>query len=194
MVQLRMKNSSPAERRRAAAETAQLKQDYDFCLIINDDPELAVGVGADGVHVGKGDQSIEAVRGAYGADLLIGYSSHALAEARDAEACGADYVAFGAIFPTSTKGPGHPVQGLERLREVRQVLRLPLVAIGGINAANARSVLETGVDAVAMISGLVHDSDAIAAETEKMIARISRHPSPSPSPLEGRGIKGEGRQ
>ena len=70
-----------------------------------------------------------------------------------------DYVAFGAIFPTKTKGPGHPIQGLEKLRAVVEALKVPVVAIGGINKNNFRSVLETGVTAIAMITALTESSD-----------------------------------
>lgn len=147
-------------------EIISLKKRYDFTFIINDYVEIAKEVGADGVHVGKDDMPIAEVRKLVGGKMLIGYSSHSLEEALVAEKAGADYVAFGAIFPTKTKGPGHPVQGLEKLREVVESLKIPVVAIGGINRGNIQSVLATGVAAVAMISALTENEDVIASVSE----------------------------
>ena len=159
MIQLRdkMRAGSP-ERAERFAETARriqaLKAKYDFLWIVNDDLQTALEIGADGVHVGKDDPPVRECRKILGPGKIVGYSSHALEEALDAERSGADYVAFGAIFPTPTKGPGHPVQGLEKLREVVRSLRVPVVAIGGIDRSNVDSVLATGVASVAMISAL----------------------------------------
>lgn len=142
-----------------AEEIIRLKRRYEFLFIINDYVEMAKEVGADGVHVGADDMPVAKVREVAGKKMLIGYSSHSLEEAVAAEKTGADYVALGAIFPTKTKGPGHPVQGLEKLREVVKALRVPVVAIGGIGKKNIKSVLETGVSAVAMITALTEVSD-----------------------------------
>ncbi len=121
---------------------------------MNDFVDVAAEVHADGVHVGANDMPVDEVKRRIRPGMLVGYSSHALDEARGAEACGADYVAFGAIYPTPTKGPGHPVQGLEKLREVVAALKVPVVAIGGITRANIDEVKATGVASVAMISAL----------------------------------------
>jgi thiamine-phosphate pyrophosphorylase len=166
IIQLRDKGGSPA-RRDIAAGIAALKKDFDFLFVVNDDLELARRVGADGVHVGKGDPSVEeckkvvACRGEVTSPLRVGYSAHSLDEAIEAERRGADYVAFGAIFPTPTKGPGHPVQGLEKLREVVRSLKVPVVAIGGIARGNVKDVLATGVHSVAMISALAKAGDRV---------------------------------
>jgi len=138
-----------------------LKSCYDFLWIVNDDLEIACEIGADGVHVGKDDPPIEECRALLGPEKIIGYSSHALEEAVEAERRGADYVAFGAIFPTSTKGPGHPVQGLEKLKEVVRAVKIPIVAIGGINRNTIKDVLATGVASVAMISALTNSINRI---------------------------------
>ncbi len=172
LLQLRMKEAAGhppkpglGERRRAAAqEILALKDRFDFTFIVNDDVDLALELNADGVHVGEHDEPVEAIRGRADGRLLIGYSSHSLQEARAAEAAGADYVAFGAIFPTRTKGPGHPVQGLARLAEVARGVRVPLVAIGGVSRANVGQVVEAGAASVAMITALSMAEDA-AAET-----------------------------
>jgi len=170
VVQLRDKRrrESP-ERERIFRETARriqaLKAHHHFLWIVNDDLEVAREIGADGVHVGKDDPSIEECREFLGPGKIIGYSSHSLEEAVDAEKRGADYVAFGAIFPTATKGPGHPVQGLDRLREVVRSIRIPVVAIGGIGSSNIDPVIATGVASVAMISALAKkDSSARRSE------------------------------
>ncbi len=140
-----------------------LKRRYDFTFIVNDYVEVAKEIGADGVHVGADDMPVAEVRKIVGPKMLIGYSSHSLEEAVAAEKAGANYVAFGAIFPTKTKGPGHPVQGLEKLRGVVQALRVPVVAIGGINKSNMESVMKTGAAAVAMITALTEAADIVQA-------------------------------
>jgi thiamine-phosphate pyrophosphorylase len=165
VVQLRMKGATATEVRRAAAEVAGLRRDYDFTFIVNDFADVALEVGADGVHVGAADEPIASIRKRAGARLIIGYSAHSLEEARSACEAGADYVAFGAIFPTRTKGPGHPVQGVEALSELVKALPIPVVAIGGIGRENIDAVKGTGVSSVAMITALSHAHD-IVAETK----------------------------
>lgn len=161
IVQLRDKDRLKSTGGKAAFyETAKgiaaLKKEHDFVFIVNDDLEAALEVAADGVHVGKDDPPIEECRKILGPSKLIGYSAHSLREAVAAERQGADYVAFGAIFPTPTKGPGHPIQGIAKLREVVRSLKIPVVAIGGIGRDNIKEVLSTGVASVTMISALVH--------------------------------------
>ena len=147
------------------------KKKYNFTFIINDSVEIAKEIGADGVHIGADDMPIPSVRKVVGDKMLIGYSSHSLEEAVAAEEAGADYIAFGAIFPTKTKGLGHPVQGLEKLRAVIEAVRVPVVAIGGINQKNIESVLETGASAVAMITALTEAKD-IVNETRSYHRRL----------------------
>jgi thiamine-phosphate pyrophosphorylase len=119
--------------------------------IVNDDPQLARAVGADGVHIGRDDASITAARELLGPERIVGVSCYGdLAAARDAVAQGADYVAFGSFFASSTK-PHAPRADPALLREAR-ALGVPLVAIGGIDADNVRSLIDAGADAVAVIS------------------------------------------
>ncbi len=165
IVQLRMKDASDVAVKNQASEIIGLRSYYDFTFIINDHADVAIELGADGVHVGANDEAIQSIRKRAGKDLLIGYSSHSLEEACDAEKRGADYVAFGAIFPTKTKGEGHPVQGLERLKQVSKDVSVPIVAIGGINRNNVKSIIDAGADSVAMITALCHAKD-IVAETK----------------------------
>ncbi|MBI4238918.1 MAG: thiamine phosphate synthase [Deltaproteobacteria bacterium] len=168
LVQLRVKDAGPAlsaERRRLADAIMALKNEYDFTFVMNDDVAGARAVAADGVHVGQDDPPISVVRATLGSDLLIGYSAHTVAEAVTAAAAGADYVALGAIYPTATKGPGHPVQGVTVLRHVVQAVHIPVVAIGGITRANVDTVWQAGAAAVAMITGLTQAAD-VRAETQ----------------------------
>ncbi len=173
-VQLRVKGQDPltTRRRQEAAQTIQkLKQRFRFNFIINDDPVLAQTLGADGVHVGSDDLPIAHCRRLLGPAKLIGYSAHSLTEAYAAEQAGADYVALGAIYPTRNKGPDHPIQGLDKLKELVRTVSIPVVAIGGINLSNIREVADTGVNAVAMISALTCAPNVISA-TREMIRHL----------------------
>ncbi|MBI2081994.1 MAG: thiamine phosphate synthase [Deltaproteobacteria bacterium] len=154
-LQLRMKGAPADQVFQAAREIVGLKELFNFRLIVNDSLEVAREINADGYHGGKEDPSIEEARRILGPRKLIGYSSHSVAEALEAEKRGADYVAFGAIFPSPSKGHDHPVQGIEKLREVVSLLNVPVVAIGGIGRDNIKRVLSTGVSMVAMISALL---------------------------------------
>ena len=179
LIQLRKKTENGKRRtenrerkieiRKWAEQIMSFKNDFDFTFIINDHVDVALEIGADGVHVGADDMPVAEVRKKVGDKMLIGYSSHSLEEALQAEEGGADYVAFGAIFPTKTKGPGHPVQGLEKLRAVVEAVKIPIVAIGGINKENFRNVLETGVASIAMITALTDASD-IAKRSQQYTA------------------------
>lgn len=174
ILQLRMKGERDLGKVRAVAEAIlALKKQRDFCFLLNDFVELAAELPVDGVHVGQDDLSVAKARDLLGPSRLIGYSSHSLQEALVAEAAGADYVALGAIFPTATKGPGHPVQGLAVLKEVVATLRVPVVAIGGINRSNFSQVLETGVAAAAMIGTLTLAPD-IQTEARWFVDEFAR--------------------
>lgn len=159
LIQLRMKDSPRSEILSVAKKIVLLKKETNFTFIINDHPDIATEVGADGVHVGEHDEIIESIRVRFSDRLIVGYSAHSLEEAIHAELSGANYVAFGAIFPTKTKGPGHPVQGLERLKQLTSAIKIPIVAIGGINRTNFQSVIDAGADAVAMITALTQAKD-----------------------------------
>ncbi len=156
ILQLRMKGETRLDEvERAAQSILALKSSHEFVFILNDHVSLGKKLGADGVHVGADDMAVAEAKALVGTDMLVGYSSHSATEAKAAETAGADYVALGAIFPTATKGPGHPVVGLATLSEVVEALQVPVVAIGGINRENFFEVKATGVAAVAMISALV---------------------------------------
>jgi len=166
IVQLRMKDT---RRCRVVAENImKLKKKFLFTFIINDDVQLARDVSADGVHVGADDLPVDACRRFLGPSKYIGYSAHSLEEAEGAEERGADYVAFGAIFESSTKGVEHPVQGLMELQRVVRSVDIPVVAIGGIDQSNVIDVLDAGAAAVAMIAALTGAPDVLFSTRQMM--------------------------
>lgn len=154
ILQLRMKGGPGNEVAVVARSIRALKKKYQFTFILNDQLSLAKELDVDGYHGGQDDPSPSVAREVLGAGKLIGYSSHSLLEAEQAVQQGADYVAFGAIFPSPLKGPGHPVQGVKKLSEVVSKIAVPVVAIGGIGRDNVQQVLATSVACVALISGL----------------------------------------
>ena len=126
-------------------------------LIMDDRADLCVAAGLDGVHVGQDDLSPAGARRVVGETLLLGVSTHNLEQVRDADRTPADYLAIGPVFSTVSKANPDPVIGLEGVRAARALTRKPLVAIGGINRANCRAVIEAGADSVAVISDLVRE-------------------------------------
>lgn len=168
LVQLRQKGADRKLKRKWAEEITGFKRSYPFTFIINDDPELVLEVNADGVHLGQGDMKVSDARQILGREKIIGKSTHSLDEAIKAEREEIDYIACGAIFPTTSKPKGHPVVGLRGLKEVSQNVRIPVVAIGGINRSNIEDVVKTGVSSVAMISALM-GAENIAEEVQYYI-------------------------
>jgi len=165
LVQLREKHM-PAlqfyEHARAAVATG-------VQLIINDRVDIALAVGAHGVHLGQDDMPPEAARRLLGDKAIIGYSTHSVEQAGKALTLPIDYIAIGPIFATSTKTNPSPTLGLEGLRAVRAAVgNAQLVAIGGISHSNAREVIEAGADSVAVISALLSSSD-ISESTRTLI-------------------------
>ncbi|MBJ7262474.1 MAG: thiamine phosphate synthase [Burkholderiaceae bacterium] len=164
VLQLRRKDASPLVRRRQAVALQSLCRSLGVTFIVNDDWRLAADLGADGVHVGRDDASLTEVRQAVGS-AVIGVSCYNdLALAHRLLAAGADYIAFGAVFPSPTK-PQAVRASLPLLREAATWLRtLPrprpsLVAIGGVTAENAAPLIEAGVDNIALITGLFAAAD-----------------------------------
>jgi len=133
-------------------------------LIMNDRADLCLAAEFDGVHVGQEDLSPQSARRVIGAKLWLGVSTHNPEQLHEADATSADYLAIGPVFATSSKLNPDPVVGLEGVRRARQLTGKPLVAIGGVTRANARSVLDAGADSVAVISDLVHDPRKSAEE------------------------------
>ena len=159
VVQYRNKRADAALRLAQASALARLPAMRDALLIVNDDAAVAAAVGADGVHLGEGDAAVDAARAIVGPDLLIGISCYDdFSRARIAVAAGADYVAFGSFFASTTKPAARRAD--RALLESARALGVPVVAIGGITAANARALFDAGADAVAVIADVFgHASD-----------------------------------
>ena len=163
IVQYRDKKHGAADRARQAGELASLCRKHGALFIVNDDVALAKQVQAAGVHLGREDASIEQARAQLGPQPIIGVSCYNdLARAIQAQADGADYVAFGSFFPSRTK-PRAVRAGLELLCEVKQKLHIPVVAIGGITPENGAHLLAAGADALAVIEGVFGQVDIRAA-------------------------------
>jgi thiamine-phosphate pyrophosphorylase len=131
-------------------------------FIINDYPEIAAQLGADGVHLGQDDGDLAAVKKIVGDETMIGRSTHSLDQARRAAAEGADYLGFGPLFPTGTK-PGRPAIGLTDIATVYTELRLPIFCIGGINQTTLPSVIGAGARRIVVVSALLQANDIAAA-------------------------------
>jgi len=175
IIQLRMKQAPESKMTEVAQSIVALKKDHQFTFIINDYPEIAVLVGADGVHVGQTDMPVSQVRKIVGPFRLIGKSNHTLDEAKKSLLEFTDYVAVGAIFPTVAKGPDHPVVGCSLLKDVSDMSTKAIVAIGGINSANLAHIKATGAQSFAVVSGLVKDG-LISQNVKKLIAQWENLP------------------
>lgn len=159
LVQYRNKKGSARLRRHQCEGISERVRAVDAALIINDDIQLAADVQAHGVHLGKDDATLAQARRLLGPGKLIGVSCYNnLARAREQEMAGADYVAFGSFFPSVTK-PDAVAASLDLLLAARSELRVPVVAIGGIDRNNAAQLFEAGADAVAVLSALFSVGD-----------------------------------
>lgn len=166
LIQLREKQMPPRE----FYEQAKMAVRPGVQLIINDRVDVALAVGAQGVHLGQDDMPPEAARKLLGPNAVIGYSTHNIEQAIAATKLPIDYLAVGPIFATTTKSDTAPVLGLQGLRAVREAIGVfPLVAIGGITHANAREVIGAGADSVAVISALLSDSRRIPEATASLL-------------------------
>lgn len=175
LIQLRDKHAAPREFYREAVAALQVARAHNARLIINDRVDIALALKADGVHLGQTDLPVEAARSLLGKDAIIGFSTHNPRQAQLATFMPVDYIAFGPVFPTSTKQNPDPVAGLVALREVRAITQsLLLVAIGGITFANALEAVNAGADSLAVIGAMVADPIRIAENTKKMFALASR--------------------
>lgn len=127
-------------------------------LLLNDRPDLTLLAGFDGVHVGQDDIPAEAARRIVGWGAWVGVSTHTLQQITEANETSCDYIAYGPIFPTTTKANPDPTVGIAGIKEARALTNKPLVAIGGITRQNCRSVFDAGADSVAVISDLLPTS------------------------------------
>lgn len=166
VLQYRNKSADAALKLQQALALRALAREFDTTFIVNDDAQLAAQVDADGVHLGGEDDSVASARALLGDSKLIGVSCYNRASlALEAVKQGADYVAFGAFFPSSVK-PGAVKADVSLLQTVRQELRVPIVAIGGITLSNCPVLIEAGADAVAVISALFDAPDIEVAAQE----------------------------
>jgi thiamine-phosphate pyrophosphorylase len=147
-----------------------LKGPADVRLIMNDRADLCVAAGFDGVHLGQDDLSVEGARELCKPPLVIGSSTHNLAQLEAADRTSSDYIALGPIFQTSSKANPDPVVGLEGLRAARKLTSKPLVAIGGITRLNCKQVMEAGADSVAVISDLLRNPAESAEEFLQLLS------------------------
>ncbi len=159
VLQYRNKSANTALRLTQASALRELTRELGVAFIVNDDAQLAAQVGADGVHLGAMDDGMVAARAVLGKHKIIGISCYdRLSLARTAVDAGADYVAFGAFFPSRVK-PDAVLADIELLRQARAELTVPLVAIGGITLQNGAQLVQAGADALAVISALFNAAD-----------------------------------
>ncbi len=174
MIQFRDKHRPASELVRIATSIRQICTQTGARFIVNDRVDVAMVVDADGVHVGQRDIPVEAARRLLGPDKLIGGSASTLEEALALQIDGADYVGFGHVFDTKSKIKGCLPVGLDVLGHVARELTIPVIAIGGISAANVESVVATGVHGIAVISAVCASGDPTGATAEIKEAILSR--------------------
>jgi thiamine-phosphate pyrophosphorylase len=172
-VQLRLKDAGDDAIRRACDVLRPVAQQRGVAFLLNDRPDLAAQTGCDGAHVGQQDTPYAEARRLLGADRIVGVTCHASRDlAMDAAEAGADYVAFGAFFPTTTKVSGHRAD-LEILRWWAEIMTVPCVAIGGITPENCGPLVAAGADFLAVVSAVWTAPEGPAAAVKAFEAAIS---------------------
>jgi len=175
-VQLREKDCSTLEFIEQALTIKKFLKARGVPLIINDRLDVALAVGADGVHLGQTDMPLEMAKKIAGRSMLIGISAESLQDAIEAEQGGADYIGASPIYATPTKTDTAPPLGIEGLRAIKNKVNIPLVGIGGLNATNSAEVIRNGADGVAVVSAIVAaDDPEIAARNLKRIITEARN-------------------
>ena len=165
VVQLREKECSSREFYERAKAVKTITDAYEVPLLINDRIDIALAVGADGVHLGQSDLPLDAARNLLGADKIVGATANTVELAQKAWREGADYLGVGDVFGTTTKADTRHIT-LEELKEIKESVPIPIVAIGGVNEDNIALLRETGVDVAAVISAIVGRKDITAAAEE----------------------------
>jgi thiamine-phosphate pyrophosphorylase len=176
VVQLRAKNSSHADFLELARRTAAILKGHRVPLLINDRVDIALACGAAGVHLGQDDLPAALARKVLAKGAIIGVSVNTPEEAEEAARQGADYVGAGPFDRTATKDTDLPVLGPEGIRLVRDRVRIPVVAIGGITDLNARAAREAGADGIAVVSAILGAPDPERAA--RLLKKIMGTPSP----------------
>ncbi len=169
-VQLREKELDEAAFLEEAVEMKKLCAKYGVPFIINDNVQIAMRCGADGVHVGQSDMAAGNVRRAVGDKMIVGVSAQTVEQALAAQAAGADYLGVGAVFPTSTKSDASEVSR-QTLKDICAAVDIPVTAIGGINKGNMAELSGTGVDGVALVSAIFAAEDI--EEECKILKKLS---------------------
>jgi len=155
IVQYREKNADTKQMIEEAKEIKEICKKSNALFLINDRIDVVLAIDADGVHLGQEDMPYEYARKLLGNDKIIGLSAHSLKEALQNQEAGADYTSIGPIYYTTTKKDAKAPIGLEPIRELKDKLKIPFVAIGGINETNIDDVLTAGAKNIAIISGIV---------------------------------------
>jgi thiamine-phosphate diphosphorylase len=178
-VQLREKNCSTFEFIEQALLLKDFLSDRNIMLIINDNLDVAQSVGADGIHLGQKDTPISMAKKIVGDSMIIGISAECLSDAVWAEKEGADYIGVGPIYSTMTKTDTGAPLGLEELIQIRKTVKIPIVAIGGLNHTNAEAVIKSGADGIAVVSAIVSSKnpEKAARELKKIIIETKRNES-----------------
>jgi thiamine-phosphate pyrophosphorylase len=172
VIQLREKTDSSRDFFQDAVTALRIARDAGVTLIVNDRVDIALALGADGVHLGQDDLPVTAARDLLGRKAIIGYSTHNFGQLQSALDLPIDYVAFGPLFKTASKNNPDPVVGLNSLREAKSIAKhLPLVAIGGIGRANIAEVLAAGADSAAIISEVLKPPQSITENLRALFLR-----------------------
>lgn len=153
-IQFRQKSGSTRKMIQMARQLKRLCGDHGVPFIVNDRIDVAIASEADGVHLGQDDFPIPLARKLLGKEKIIGGSAANLEEARRCVSEGADYIGFGPVYPTTSKPDASPATGIELLQKVVQAVNLPIIAIGGVNAANTRQVIKAGAYGIAVIAAV----------------------------------------
>lgn len=163
VIQLRDKTLAGRDLYALAQDMAALVHASQAIFIVNDRLDIALAAGADGVHLGQDDLPVAAARSISPPNFIIGASVGSVKEALAAERDGADYIALSPVFSTPTKNDAGPGHGLEMLSDLRAAVKVPVIAIGGVNSGNVREVVAAGADGVAVISAVLGAEDVEAA-------------------------------
>ncbi len=170
MVQLREKDLDKETFRRESDRIRDLCKNYNIPFIVNDNVEIAIETGADGIHVGQSDMEVGSVRKLIGEDMILGVSAQTVEQALIAESKGADYLGVGAIFPTNSKDDADSVS-IEELKAICKAVNIPVVAIGGIDNKNIDKLEGSGIVGVALISA-IFGQDNIEEASRKMLSKV----------------------
>ena len=173
-LQIREKDLSAADFEREAEALRTICHEHRVPFVVNDSVEIALKSGADGVHVGQSDIMGRDIRALIGPDRILGMTARTVEEAVAAQQAGADYIGVGSVFSTGTKKDAIPMTR-ERLQAIREAVSIPIVAIGGINAGNVLELTGSGVDGVAVVSGIfaAEDPGAAAAELAALARKVT---------------------